>query len=599
MAKTNKMTANYSSTWAVTRHIVGLGWRVDRGATIFVFALIGLGSLLTSLGAIAQRWLVDSASHGILSGVLLAALMAGLVMGLGGGADWIMRYKQGHLIDQIEVDVNDDILRTATSIPTLAHLERPDYLDRVALLRTSVRDLSSGGWAIASVIGAVVSVVFSVILLMQIHPLLGLLAPVALVPLWAASRSQGFGAAARNATAEAERHEAALHKLLLDPVAAKEIQLAGSAHILDAAAQKAAQEVNSIRARARAKANVLKLLSWSVYAVAYIGALVLMSGLVLEKRATLGDVMLLITLASTLRYQVRAIMDEYTRVAEAKVATEHYMWLKNYADEQAHGGEVEGQSDLQSGITLRNVCFSYPGTDVEVLSNITLDFPAGSTVALVGINGAGKTTLVKLLCGMYAPTAGSIEVDGVPLNELSLSDWRRRSSGAFQDFVSFQSPVGTAIGVGDLPRISEPGAVEGAALAAGADAVVNSLRVGYRTQLGQTYDGVVLSQGQAQKVALARGLMRQRPLLRVLDEPTAALDPQSEDEIYSRFVDEASGRNGMVTLLVSHRFSTVRMADEIVVISHGVVAERGSHAELMANGHEYAKLYSAQAGGYT
>ncbi|WP_054009960.1 ATP-binding cassette domain-containing protein [Arthrobacter sp. ERGS1:01] len=585
--------------WSVTLHILGLGWRVDKRSTVIILVLIGVGAFLNSLAALSQRWIVDAAGANIVSGVVMAALVGGAVVGLGGAADWIQRYRQGHLIDLVEVSVNDEILQTAGSIPTLAHLERSDYLDKVALLRRSVRDLSSGWWAAASAAGALVSVAMSVILLMRVHPLLGLLAPVALVPLWAARKSHVFEAAARTKTAESERYEAALHRLLLDPGAAKEIQLSGSATLLDDAARQASAHVIRTRAQARTKASLLNLLAWSSYAAAYIGALVLLAHLVLEGRANIGDVMLLITLASTLRYQIWAIVEEYTRIAEARLATEHYLWLMDYAELQRHRGTHPVPETMLQGISFTDVSFSYPGTDVQVLSGINLDFPAGSTVALVGVNGAGKTTLVKLLTGMYTPDTGSITVDGRSLDDLHLADWRSRTSGAFQDFVNFQLPVGTAIGVGDLPNSTDTGAISAAARASGADAVVERLADGYETQLGLDHDGVQLSQGQAQKVALARGLMRGNPLLRVLDEPTAALDPQSEDELYRRFVDQATGVDGMVTILVSHRFSTVRMADEIVVISRGTVAERGTHAELMGNDSDYARLYLAQASGYT
>lgn len=584
---------------SVTRHIMGLGWRADRKSTLTILGLIAVGAFLNSLAAISQRWIVEAAGAQLAGGVLLAALLGGAVVGVGGAADWIQRYRQGHLIDLIEVGVNDEILTTAGDIPTLAHLERSDFLDKVSLLRSSVRDLSSGGWAMAAGAGALVSVGFSVVLLIQVHPLLGLLAPVALVPLWAANRATSYEAGARRETAELERHEAALHTLLLDPAAAKEIQLSGSAGELDAQARQASDRVIMVRARARTKATGLNLLAWSAFAAAYIGALVLLTQLVADGRAGIGDVMLVITLASTLRFQVRQIVEEYTRIADARLATEHYLWLMDYANRQRHTGELPVPETLRNGISLTNLSFSYPGTEVEVLSGITLDFPAGSTVALVGINGAGKTTLVKLLTGMYTPDHGSISVDGQDLAGLRLAEWRLRTAGAFQDFVNFQLPVGTAIGVGDLPRSTNTGAIASAAQAAGADVVVDGLSDGMETQLGLHYGGVQLSAGQAQKVALARGLMRQGPLLRILDEPTAAMDPQSEDELYRRFVDQATGINGMVTVLVSHRFSTVRMADEIVVISQGRVAERGNHQALMDNGSEYARLYLAQAGGYT
>jgi ATP-binding cassette subfamily B protein len=244
-----------------------------------------------------------------------------------------------------------------------------------------------------------------------------------------------------------------------------------------------------------------------------------------------------------------------------------------------------------------DVEFAYPGGP-PVLTGVTLTLPPGSTVALVGVNGAGKSTLVKLLCGMYTPTRGQIRVDGVPLPDIDVGGWRRRLSGVFQDFVKFQLPVRHTVGVGNLPAIDDAAAVDRAIREAGANRLVAQLPCGSDTQLGRVYEGAELSHGQWQKLALGRGLMREDPLLLVLDEPTAALDPQAEHELYERFVSQATGAHGRITLMVSHRFSTVRNADSIVVLADGRVAEQGTHAELMAAGGRYAQLYAIQAAAY-
>jgi ATP-binding cassette, subfamily B, bacterial len=241
--------------------------------------------------------------------------------------------------------------------------------------------------------------------------------------------------------------------------------------------------------------------------------------------------------------------------------------------------------------------------------------PAGRVVAVVGDNGAGKTTIVKLLCGMYVPTGGSILVDGVPLPEIDLTTWRARCTGAFQDHARFELTVRDAVALGDLSRVSSAssaasaatgtvgadGAVERALAAAGASELADVLPNGLDTQLGATWPGgVELSGGQWQKVALARGLMRTEPLLTVLDEPTASLDAPTEDELFARYAEQARRRRekGGVTLLVSHRFSTVRSADHIVVLDGGRVTEQGTHEELMRTGGSYAELYELQARGY-
>jgi ATP-binding cassette, subfamily B, bacterial len=219
----------------------------------------------------------------------------------------------------------------------------------------------------------------------------------------------------------------------------------------------------------------------------------------------------------------------------------------------------------------------------------------------VGENGAGKTTLVKLLCRFYDPTEGRITVDGVDLKHMPAREWRDRLSGAFQDFFRFEYDAQRSVGVGQLDRADDKVAVGAAVARAGADDVVARMPLGLDTQLGPTWnEGMELSIGQWQKLALARGFMRDDPLLCVLDEPTAALDAETEHSLFERFAaaSRIASDDGRITVLVSHRFSTVRMADQIVVLEGTRVAESGTHDELMARGGLYAELYVMQAAAY-
>jgi ATP-binding cassette subfamily B protein len=236
-----------------------------------------------------------------------------------------------------------------------------------------------------------------------------------------------------------------------------------------------------------------------------------------------------------------------------------------------------------------------------VLEDISVSLPAGSVVAVVGENGAGKTTLVKLLAKMYEPSSGSILVDDQPLARLPAEAWRDRLAGAFQDFFRFEFRVRHTVGLGDLPRMDDGPAAAGAVERAGAADMIARLANGLETQLGPTWPGgVEVSFGQWQKLALARGFMRDRPLVLLLDEPTAALDAETEHGLFERYAAAAktSRDNGRITILVSHRFSTVRMADLIVVLEGSRLVEAGSHEELQAKGGRYAELYAIQAGAY-
>ena len=248
---------------------------------------------------------------------------------------------------------------------------------------------------------------------------------------------------------------------------------------------------------------------------------------------------------------------------------------------------------------MNHVSFTYPGASRLVLDDVSLTLPAGAVVAIVGENGAGKTTLVKLLAKLYEPSSGEILVDGTPLARVPAGQWRARLAGAFQDFFRFEFPARQAVGLGDVARMDDEAAVRSAVARAGADDVIARLPAGLDTQLGPTWPGgVEVSFGQWQKLALARGFMREAPLVLVLDEPTAALDAETEHALFERYAQAAHGHGGRITILVSHRFSTVRMADLIVVLDGARLAEVGSHNELMAKGGQYAQLYAIQAAAY-
>jgi ATP-binding cassette subfamily B protein len=327
-----------------------------------------------------------------------------------------------------------------------------------------------------------------------------------------------------------------------------------------------------------------------------------------------GDVLLVLAAGSRLSAYIGATVGEIGFLRGIWMdGARRLAWLEDYAAALVASADQPVPARLIHGIRFEHVSFAYPGSKRLVLDDVNLELPAGAVVAIVGENGAGKTTLVKLLAKLYEPISGRILVDGVELARMPADLWRSRLAGAFQDFFRFEFRARHTVGIGDVPRLDDEPAVVTAVSRAGADDVVGRLRAGLETQLGPTWpQGVEVSFGQWQKLALARGFMRDQPLLLVLDEPTAALDAETEYALFERYAaavrrmhksspaadGAAVNDNGRITMLVSHRFSTVRMADLIVVLDGARVAEIGTHEELMARGGPYAELYGIQAAAY-
>ena len=250
----------------------------------------------------------------------------------------------------------------------------------------------------------------------------------------------------------------------------------------------------------------------------------------------------------------------------------------------------------EDGIRFEDVSFRYPGADQPALEHVSLHLKPGGSLALVGENGSGKTTLIKLLTRLYQPTSGRILLDGQDLAEWEEQALRQRIGVIFQDFTRYQMLVGENVGAGDERYFEDEGRWRDAAEKGRASEFIATLPTGYQTQLGKWFkDGRELSGGQWQKIALSRAFMRTRADILVLDEPTAAMDAQAEAEVFEHFRQLSQGR---ITILISHRFSTVRMADQIAVLDRGTIVEHGSHEELMKLNRNYAHLFTLQARGY-
>ena len=597
-------TAKFVPTMRTLRHLLALSWRVDRKATAVTWLLRGLVAVTPTAVGLAQRWVVDDAGHvwtRLAPAIALGALAA-MMLTIGGRMQGNLR---AGLVNKMDLELTREVMADVAAIPGIEHLERADYLNRVFLAVKGTFALAGYAWSVVEGATALISLTLSGILLAQVDPLLLLLVATTIPVLAFGDRAQGWIRAAHEAGAEITRLELHLNDLCLNPGAAKEVRIAGSGPELSRRARVLWDEATKTQQRAQIRGAALQAAGWLLYVAGLAGALVLVAHRVLTGQAGIGTLVMVLTLAAQLRLQLFLVQSSTERAGEGGQVAEHYAWLRAYAADATRSGDdgLAPPSHLSHGITLDDVAFTYPGTSAPVLHSISAHFPPGSVVGLVGVNGAGKTTLVKLLTGLYRPTSGQILVDGaLPLTDIAPRAWAAASGGVFQDFAKFELPAYQTIGVGDLPRIEDRDAVEAAVTRAGAERTIEILDDGLATQLGKIFGGAELSHGQWQRLALARGQMRTKPLLLVLDEPTAALDPQAEHDLFEAFARQAraaGAATGAVTVLVSHRFSTLSMADQVLVLSDGTVLETGSHAELLAAGGRYAELYAAQAAAYT
>jgi ATP-binding cassette, subfamily B, bacterial len=582
-----------------------LGYQHEPWLLVAAFGLALLAALPDALLALWLKLLGEGALAGDRSLLLIAAIG----LGMSATATWFLRTistrVQRRFRDKVTIALESHVARLQASVATIAHHERPDYLDRLAVLRDQVFVLDHMYMSLFSTCGWILRLVVTISLLMAIHPLLALLAVFALPTVLTATWRPAVERDAHERGAQAHRLARHLFATATTAPPGKEVRVTGIGPRLITQRRAAWEQWYGPVAAARWGSAVWNTLAWALFGLAYVGAVVFVSyGL----GATPGDVLLVLAAGARLSAYIGATVGEIGFLRGIWLdGSKRLAWLEDYAASLVAHADLPVPDQLRQGIRLEHVSFAYPGTERLVLDDVSLDLRAGSVVAIVGENGAGKSTLVKLLAKLYEPNDGRILVDGSELRRMPADQWRERLAGAFQDFFRFEFRARHSVGVGDVPRFDDQPAVVTAVGRAGADDVVERLTAGLETQLGPTWPGgVEVSFGQWQKLALARGFMRDHPLLLVLDEPTAALDAETEHALFERY-SVAARRNapnghttgdGRITILVSHRFSTVRMADQIVVLDGAHAVEVGSHDELMAKGGQYAELYGIQAAAY-
>jgi len=565
--------------------------------------LLGVSFSLAMLAALPDAllalWLMLLAD-GLLQHRRTLLMAAAVGLGISAVGTWFLKViserTQRRFRDRVAAALESHVARLQASVSTIAHHERPDYLDRLAMLRDQVFVLDHMYMSLFSTCGWLLRLGVTLALLVSVHPALALLAAFAVPTVLTSSWRPGIERAVEERVAPFNRLARHLFMTATSAPPGKEVRVTRIGAQLARQRREAWERWYAPVAATRWKTARWHALAWAFFGAGYVTAVVFVAT---RPASTPGQVLLVLAAGARLSSYIAATVGEIGFLRGFWLeGSRRLAWLEDYAASLEEHADTAPPERIAEGIRLEHVSFAYPGTERRVLEDINLELEPGSVVAIVGENGAGKTTLVKLLCRLYQPSEGRILIDSLDLARIRADEWRACVAGAFQDFFRFEFRARHSVGVGDRPRLDDHAAVTTAVERAGAEDVVAKLAAGLDTQLGITWPGgVEVSFGQWQKLALARGFMRDRPLLLVLDEPTAALDAETEHALFERYAAGARGE-GRITILVSHRFSTVRMADRIVLLEGARVVEVGTHEELMAKGGQYAELYGIQAAAY-
>jgi ATP-binding cassette subfamily B protein len=597
----HRLPREFLEVFTYGRKALLLVWQTSRRLTIWLALLTLLSGALPALIAWLGARIVDAvvaaaAGSGELAPVLELVALEGLAVASLALCTRALSLSTTLLREQLGFRVNSMILEKALTLD-LEHFEDSEFYDRMTRARreASARPLSlvQRTFALAQ---NIVSLASFGVLLWQFSPwAVGVLLLAGLPGFVAEARFSNEAFRLFRWRSAERRMQLYLETVIAREDHVKEVKLYGMGRRLLDRYQAIHKRLFKQERRLAIRRD-----SWG-FALGLLGTAALYGGYswvaisAVRGNITLGEMTIYLLLFRQGQGAVSAALGAISGLYEDNL---YLSTLYEYLETEARppGGTGRSGPDPADGLRMEKVSFRYPGAEQPALSDVSLHLPPGRSLALVGANGSGKTTLIKLLTRLYVPTAGRILLDGRDLADWDVNVLRQRFGVIFQDYVRYQMLVGENIGAGDEHSFEDEARWREAAALGEADEMIESLPEGYRTQLGKWFQGGrELSGGQWQKVAVSRSFMRREADIRVLDEPTAAMDAEAEAEVFRHGRDLAEGR---MTILISHRFSTVRMADEIIVLDGGRVVERGNHAPLMELKGVYERRFAQQAQGY-
>ena len=588
-----------------TPQALRLVWQANRSATLGLGFLTLAGALLPASQAWVGKLIVDGVVASIRGGqndeqvreVFYYLILELMLFLLSTALNHSRRLIQQLIQLQLANRIRTDIIRKALTMD-LASFEQPDFYDRLQNARRE------GGYKPVELINDSFLIVQNLITLMSFAALMLRFSPWLVLILLGTSipsfiaetrfSEQGFRLLTRRAPETRQINY--LSRLLTEDTAAKEIKLFNLGETLlrryITLFDKFFREDRSLALRRAVAGFSLGLIA----TMGFYGSYAWIVWRTVQGSISLGDMTLYLSIFRQGQSTFQSILAAVGNIYENNLFMANYFEFLDVKPQMTlTGADKKPPAVFRQGIEFRGVGFRYPDSDEWVLREVDLSIKPGEKIALVGHNGAGKTTLIKLLSRLYDPTEGAILFDGVDIRELDPAGLRQKIGVIFQDFVRYHLPARENIGFGQIEAAECMDRIVESARKSGADSIIEDLPEGYETMLGRWFHGGhELSLGQWQRIALARAFMRDAEVL-VLDEPTASLDAQTEYEIFQHFKQLTEGK---MAILISHRFSTVRMADRIVVIQHGRIAEMGSHEELLSREGIYAELFSMQAEGY-